>query len=116
MTTMRLSRPMPDPLVELLAERLRVLGQPVRLRLIVRLAWLGEANVQTLADELVATQQNISKHLGALWRAGIVKRYQSGRTTVYSLANPATFAVIEQIATDLAVELQQSTTGDHPGM
>lgn len=65
--------------VNLIASRLRVLGQPLRVRLIDHLDRSGEAHVQALADELAATQQNTSKHLGALWRAGVVTRRQEGR-------------------------------------
>lgn len=79
---MALARPLADPLVDLVAGRLRMLGQPVRARLLDRLDLEGEAHVQTLADELAATQQNTSKHLGAVWRAGIVVRRQEGRVTV----------------------------------
>lgn len=107
---MTLARPISDPLVDLVARRLRVLGQPIRLRLVDQLDRIGEANVQTLADEIVATQQNTSKHLGALWRAGIVKRRQRGRTTLYSLTNTGTFTLIAQVATDVALQLQDSAT------
>lgn len=101
-----LSRPLPDPLVELVASRFRVLGQPVRIGLIDRLDRLGEAHVQALADERAATQQNTSKHLGALWRAGILSRRQEGRVTVYSLADPEAFGLIECVAAEIAVQLR----------
>jgi len=109
-----LSRPLADPLVELVAGRLRVLGQPVRVRLIDRLDWLGAAHVQALADELAATQQNTSKHLGALWRAGILARRQEGRVTVYSLADREPFVLIERVATGIAVQLRE-LADDTPG-
>lgn len=104
---MALGRPLADPLVELVAGRMRVLGQPVRVRLVDRLERLGEAHVQALADELAATQQNTSKHLGALWRAGIVSRRQEGRVTLYALADPEAFAMIERVATGIAAQLRE---------
>lgn len=79
---MALSRPLADPLIEIVAMRFRMLGQPVRIRLLDRLDRVGEAHVQWLADELAATQQNTSKHLGALWRTGVVSRRQEGRVTI----------------------------------
>jgi len=103
---MALARPLADPLVELVAGRFRVLGQPVRVRLLDRLEELGEAHVQALADELAATQQNTSKHLGTLWRAGIVSRRQEGRVTVYSLADPDAFELIEEAAKAIALQLR----------
>ncbi len=37
----------------------------MRVRLLDELECRGEADVQTLADELSATQQNVSRHLGS---------------------------------------------------
>lgn len=63
--------------------------------------------MQALADELGATQQNTSKHLGALWRAGVLARRQQGRVTVYSLADAEAFAAIERTAIILATGLRE---------
>ena len=103
---MTLSRPLADSLVELVAARFRALGQPVRVQLIDRIDQLGEAHVQVLADELAATQQNTSKHLGALWRAGLVARRHEGRVTVYGLADREAVMLIERVATDIATQLR----------
>lgn len=104
---MALARPLADPLGELVAARLRVLGQPVRVRLIDQLERSGEIHVQALADELATTQQNTSKHLVALWRTGVVSRRQDGRLTLYALADPEAFAVIERVATGIAAQLRE---------
>lgn len=53
-----------------MAERLAVLGQVVRLRLVEQLAG-GSATPQELADALGLTQQNVSKHLQILQTAKI---------------------------------------------
>ena len=55
---MPLPRPLPDPLVELIARRFRVLGEPMRIRLLDRLRD-GEATVLELTDALGASQQNV---------------------------------------------------------
>lgn len=103
---MPLVRPLPHQLVELVAHRFRVLGQPTRLCLVDRLELVTEAHVQALVDELETTQQNVSKHLGVLYRAGIVSRRQEGRVAVYSLADYDTFSVIEHASTALALRLR----------
>lgn len=59
-----------------------------------------------MADELAATQQNTSKHLRALWQAGVVSRRQDGRVTVYALADPEAFVVVETVATTIAMQLR----------
>jgi DNA-binding transcriptional ArsR family regulator len=72
------------PIAELLlvrvAERLRVLGQPVRLRLIEQLT-AGPSTPMELSEVIGTSQQNVSKHLLALYRAGVVTRRPEGRTS-----------------------------------
>lgn len=80
-----------------------------------RLDRLGEAHVQALADALATSQQNTSKHLAALWRAGVLARRQEGRVTVYSLADREAFALIERLATDIAVQLRDLADGPSDG-
>ncbi len=58
---MAMPSPLPDDLAELIASQFRLLGEPMRLRIIDRLRG-GERSVGELAGDLEATQQNISKH------------------------------------------------------
>lgn len=67
---MALPRPLPDALVELIAERFRAIGEPTRIRMLDHLRQ-GEASVQDLALALGSSQQNVSKHLALLQRAGV---------------------------------------------
>ena len=54
--------PLPEPLIELVAQRFRVLGEPMRIRLLDQLRE-GDATVGELQQALGASQQNVSKHL-----------------------------------------------------
>ena len=69
--------PLPEPLVELIAQRFRVIGEPMRIRLLDALRD-GPLTVNELTEALGATQQNVSKHLGVLAQAGIVAREKHG--------------------------------------
>ena len=69
---MALPSPIPDPVVELIAERFRLLSEPMRVRALDQLRGAGEASVGELAERLGTSQQNVSKHLGILHGAGIV--------------------------------------------
>jgi len=82
-----------------------VLGQPLRLRLLHHLDRHGESSVQALADELEATQQNVSQHLGQLRHAGLVRRRQDGRIAWYSLANRNAIELIERARQTIADDL-----------
>jgi DNA-binding transcriptional ArsR family regulator len=93
---MPLPEPLPDELVELIAERFRVLGEPARIKLLNRLR-RGEATVQELTAASRSTQQNVSKHLAVLHRAGIVGRRKAGNFVYYSIADEGVFALCEDV-------------------
>jgi DNA-binding transcriptional ArsR family regulator len=79
---MTVSHPLPDDLVELIAERFRALSEPTRIKLLDRLRE-GEATVLELTELTGTTQQNVSKHLGVLQRAAIVARRKQGNFAHY---------------------------------
>ena len=100
-TTTKISHPLPLPLVDLIAERFRVLGEPMRIRLMDAM-YEGEATVGELQEATGASQQNVSQHLGVLLRAGIVAREKRGQLTpIYSLADPSMFALCDAVCDGL---------------
>ena len=88
--------PLTESLVDLVAQRFRVLGEPMRIRLLDRLRE-GEATVGELQQALGASQQNVSKHLGILHAAGMVSRTKRGTSVVYTIADPAVFDICDQV-------------------
>jgi DNA-binding transcriptional ArsR family regulator len=87
--------PLADPLVDLIAQRFRVLAEPMRIKLLDRLRE-GDATVGEL-QALGASQQNISKHLGILHNAGMVTRTKDGNHARYSIADQGVFELCEQV-------------------
>ena len=96
---MTVSHPLPADLVDLIAERFRALSEPTRIKLLDRLRE-GEASVLDLTEAIGTTEQNVSKHLGVLHRAGIVARRKQGNFAYYSIADERVVrkhrAVVEQ--------------------
>jgi DNA-binding transcriptional ArsR family regulator len=88
--------PLADPLVDLIAQRFRVLAEPMRIKLLDRLRE-GDATVGELQAALGASQQNISKHLGILHGAGMVTRTKDGNHARYSIADESVFELCEQV-------------------
>jgi DNA-binding transcriptional ArsR family regulator len=88
--------PLPDPLVELVAERFRTIGEPTRIRILERLQ-SGEASVQDLAEHVGSSQQNVSKHLGLLARVGIVGRRKVGTFAFYRIIDESVLTMCEQV-------------------
>ena len=102
---MALPHPLPDELVELIARRFRVIGEPMRIRLLDRLRE-GEASVNELSEALGASQQNISKHLAVLAEAGILGRRKAGTHVYYRIADEGVFALCEQVCGSLQQQLR----------
>jgi DNA-binding transcriptional ArsR family regulator len=98
--------PLPEPLIELVAQRFRVLGEPMRIKLLDRLRE-GDATVGELQDALGATQQNVSKHLGVLHAAGMVSRAKDGNHTRYSISDPSVFDLCDQVCGGVRRQLQE---------
>jgi DNA-binding transcriptional ArsR family regulator len=87
--------------LELVAARFRVLGEPLRLRLLQALA-LGEHSVSELAGLLATTQPNVSKHLKVMQGAGLVSRRPDKNTAYYSIADDSVFALCDIVCRRLA--------------
>jgi DNA-binding transcriptional ArsR family regulator len=96
MTTYSLQHPIPDPVLELIAERFRVFAEPMRIRLLDGL-YDGEATVGELVEATGASQQNVSRHLRVLLDAGLVAREQRGNCAFYSIADESVFRICEEV-------------------
>jgi DNA-binding transcriptional ArsR family regulator len=98
--------PLPEPLIELVAKRFRVLGEPMRIKLLDRLGE-GDATVGELREALGASQQNVSKHLGILHSAGIVERTKVGNQARYAISDPGVFELCEHVCGDMRRQLEE---------
>ena len=110
---MTATHPLPDDLVELIAERFRALGEPTRIKLLYRLRG-GEATVLELTELIGTTQQNVSKHLGVLQRAGIVARRKEGNFAYYRIVEEGVLSMCEAVCGSLqeqAESLRQLVAG-----
>jgi DNA-binding transcriptional ArsR family regulator len=88
--------PLPDALVDLIAQRFRVLGEPMRIKLLDRLRD-GDATVQNLQESTGASQQNVSKPHSVLLGAGLVSRTKEGNYARYSIADESVFELCEHV-------------------
>lgn len=95
----------PEALMIRVAERLRIMGQPVRLRL-VELLTAGASTPQELSDTLGLSQQNVSKHLLSLHRAGIVSRRPNGANVFYMLVDDAAVTILRLTLESVSMHLR----------
>jgi DNA-binding transcriptional ArsR family regulator len=91
---------MPDSeRVEAVAARMRLLGDPTRLRILCALGQ-GESDVGCLAELAGAGGPTVSQHLAKLRLAGVVKPRREGQRMVYELADPSVRALLAQLLGD----------------
>jgi DNA-binding transcriptional ArsR family regulator len=57
----------------------------------------GEASVHALTDALGTSQQNVSKHLGVLYEAGLLGRQKRGTETLYAISDDSVLELCEQV-------------------
>ncbi len=102
--TMTLPHPLPPDLATLIARRFRLLGDPLRVR-ILDLLRDGEQSVNALSEQLGAGQQNVSKHLALLADAGMLARRKEGNRIYYRIADDGVFALCEQVCGSVQSQL-----------
>ena len=85
-----------ERMLEEVARRFRALGEPQRLR-IVQLLEGGPQTVNEIVEDLGANQPNVSRHLQALFEAGIVSRRREGNFIYYSIADPVVHQLCELV-------------------
>ncbi|HSI81029.1 MAG TPA: metalloregulator ArsR/SmtB family transcription factor [Solirubrobacterales bacterium] len=103
---MALPSPIPPELAELIAARLRAIGDPTRIQ-ILDLLRSGELPVGEIAARLGTSQQNASRHLGVLLQAGLVARRKAGTSALFSVADESVFELCEQVCGGLEAQLAE---------
>ena len=99
-------KPLNENALEMVAERFRILGDPVRLRLLQLLAD-GERSVSDLVQASGSAQANVSKHLQHLLRAGVVSRRKEGLRVFYRLHDPRVLQLCEVVCGSLGDQLER---------
>ena len=93
---MALTSPITPDLADLIAARLRTIGDPMRIR-ILDLLREGELSVGELSERLGTSQQNASKHLGVLAQDGIVGRRKVGTSALYRVTDSSVYDLCELV-------------------
>lgn len=95
---------MSPELLELVADRFKLLSDPARLRILNALRD-GDRSVGEIVEATGLTQANASKHLGLLHGAGFVRRRKSGLFTIYGLADKAIFRLCDLMCGRIEAEV-----------
>jgi DNA-binding transcriptional ArsR family regulator len=97
---------MTEEMLELVAQRFRLLADPMRLRILHELQQ-GECSVGELVERIGASQPNISKHLASLRGQQMVKRRQEGNMAFFSIAAPYIFVLCDTVCNSMRDEFEE---------
>ena len=106
MARLTIAHPLPDPLIDLIAHRFRVLGEPMRIKLLDRLRE-GAVSVQELQDATGGSQQNVSKHLGVLARPASSGAEERATSLRYGITDEGVFNLCEEVCGGLRRQLDE---------
>jgi DNA-binding transcriptional ArsR family regulator len=95
-----------EAVVEQVANYFRVLGEPMRLRLLNVLRD-GERCVQDLVDETETSQANVSKHLKVMLQTGILAKRSQGTQAFYRVTDDLIFELCNLVCDRLASRIEQ---------
>lgn len=79
-------------LLERIADRLKAMADPMRLR-ILHCLQSGERNVNDVLQLVGSSQANVSKHLAVLKKAGLVGCRRSGTSVFYFIEDEEVFSI-----------------------
>ncbi|HUH62169.1 MAG TPA: metalloregulator ArsR/SmtB family transcription factor [Terracidiphilus sp.] len=91
---------MTDAELEKVAGQFRLLGEPMRLK-ILQTVCARSLTVGEIVAATGATQSNISKHLSLLASAGIITRHKDGQFVCYKAGNALTMKLCELVHQEL---------------
>ncbi|MGE5236337.1 MAG: ArsR/SmtB family transcription factor [Acidobacteriota bacterium] len=93
-------RPASEQLLERIADRLKAMADPMRLR-ILHVLQEGEHCVTDILDEVGGSQANVSKHLSVLRRVGLVECRREGVNVYYRIEDPTVFSICRTVCDSL---------------
>jgi DNA-binding transcriptional ArsR family regulator len=90
-------------MIESVASRFRALGEPQRLRILQVLEG-GPKPVNEVVGAIGISQPTVSRHLQALYDAGLVSRRRSGTSTVYFISDSLVFRLCDLMCRSVAAQ------------
>jgi DNA-binding transcriptional ArsR family regulator len=91
---------MPTEILERIANRLKALADPTRLAILHSLQE-GPMCVKDITEVIAARQANVSKHLGILRQAGLVRSSRNGAEVHYEVADPTALDICRLVCASL---------------
>ena len=95
-----LSRPLTENELTHVASRFKLLGEPMRLKILQALC-RAPLNVNDIVAATSSTQANVSKHLALLAAGGVLTRKKEGQCVYYGMKNRLVVKLCELVRAQL---------------
>lgn len=95
-----------DPVFDAVASYFSVLSEPTRLR-IMHAICETEKPVSQIVKEIGATQTNASRHLGLMFKAGVLARRKEGNQVYYRVADPSMVEICRTVCNRIAGRMDE---------
>ncbi len=83
-----------------------VLSEPMRLRIMHSICET-EKTVSQIVEEIGATQTNVSRHLGIMYRSGVLARRKEGNRVYYRAADTAMVELCRGVCKSISEEMDE---------
>jgi DNA-binding transcriptional ArsR family regulator len=94
-----------DAVFDVVAAYFSVMSEPTRLK-IMHAICQDEKSVNAIVETVGATQTNVSRHLGLMYRAGVVTRRKDGNQVFYRIADPALVEICRSVCNQIASRIE----------
>jgi DNA-binding transcriptional ArsR family regulator len=92
---------------EKVSQYFSLLSEPMRLRILHAICQ-GERTVNEVVAETCATQTNVSRHLNAMYRAGVLTRRKKGTFVFYSVADRVLTDLCRNVCTHMLSQMDHN--------
>jgi DNA-binding transcriptional ArsR family regulator len=97
-----------DRVFERVSNYFGLLSEPTRLKILHALCD-GERPVNAIVEIVGSSQTNVSRHLGAMYRAGILARRKDSNQVFYSIADQGAVDLCRTVCIQIASRLEETT-------
>jgi DNA-binding transcriptional ArsR family regulator len=98
---------MPEPIFDMITGYFQALAHPTRIEILQLLKNKDEMCVCEIVEKLKKDQSNISRHLNALKRSGIVEFRGEGVRSMYKIKNNEVYKILELVKSILHRQVKE---------
>ena len=86
---------------EAVSQYFALLSEPMRVRILHAICQ-REKSVSEIVAETGATQTNVSRHLGSMYRSGVLSRHKVGTSVYYGVGDPVLTEICRSVCVHIA--------------